>query len=60
MISLDEELNGELKVVQPKEKSDLEARVETLKKKFNKYLKSENKYLKESGPAEIRTQNHIV
>jgi hypothetical protein len=32
VISLEEEFNGELKVVQPEAKSDLEARIEALEK----------------------------
>ena len=47
IISLDEEFNGELKVVQPEAKSDLEARVEQLEKKLYTHLKSETK---EVGP----------
>lgn len=43
VISLDEEFNGELKVVQPESKSDLEARVEALEKKLYTLLESENK-----------------
>jgi hypothetical protein len=43
VISLDEEFNGELKVVQPEAKSDLEARVEALEKKFLKAFESQNK-----------------
>jgi hypothetical protein len=57
VISFDEEFTGEIKVVQPEVKSDLEARVEALEKKLNKHLESENKDTKESGPAEIRTQD---
>jgi hypothetical protein len=40
VISLDEEFNGELKVAQPEEKSDLEARVEALEKEVFKASKS--------------------
>jgi hypothetical protein len=54
LISLDEEFNGEIKVVQPEVKSDLEARVEALEKKVFKTSNSENEF---SGPAEIRTQD---
>ena len=49
--------NGELKVTQPEEKSDLETRVEALEKEVYKASKSENKDKKKSGPAEIRTQD---
>jgi hypothetical protein len=54
VISLDEELNCELKVTQPEVKSDLEARVEALEKEVYKASKSKKKY---DGPAEIRTQD---
>jgi hypothetical protein len=57
IVSLDEEFNGELKVVQPDTKSDLELRVEQLEKQLNKHLELENKEEKKSGPAEIRTQD---
>jgi hypothetical protein len=57
VISLEEELNCELKVVQPKIKSDLEVRVEQLEKKLNMLLESQNKEEIVSGPAEIRTQD---
>ncbi len=57
VISLDEEFNGELNVTQPETKSDIEARIEALEKKVNTFLESENKDNKESGPAEIRTQD---
>ena len=57
VISLDEELNCELKVTQPETKSDLELRVEVLENQLNKYLELENKEEKRSGPAEIRTQD---
>ena len=53
LVSLDEEFNGELKVVQPKTKSDLEIRVEALEKEVYKTSKSK----KSNGPAEIRTQD---
>ena len=43
VISLDEEFNGEFKVVQPELKSDLEARVESLEKKVFKASKSKIK-----------------
>jgi hypothetical protein len=43
VISLDEELNCELKVTQPEAKSDLEARIEALEKEVYKTSKSENK-----------------
>jgi len=36
LISLDEDFNGELKVVQPEAKSDLEAGIEALQKEFFK------------------------
>ncbi|HII79715.1 MAG TPA: hypothetical protein HA261_04790 [Methanosarcina sp.] len=42
VISLDEELNCELQVVQPETKSDLESRVEALEKEVYKSSKSEN------------------
>ncbi|MDQ1255079.1 MAG: hypothetical protein QG646_4358 [Euryarchaeota archaeon] len=54
LISLDEEFNGEIKVVQPEVKSDLEARVEALEKEVFKTSNSEKEF---SGPAEIRTQD---
>ena len=57
VIALEEELNCELKVTQPIVKSDLEARIEALEKKFYTHLESENKEETESGPAEIRTQD---
>ena len=57
VISLDEEFNAELKVTQSEAKSDLELRIEALENKINKHLESENKYDKENGPAEIRTQD---
>ncbi len=57
LIALEEELNCELKVTQPEVKSDLEARIEALEKKFYTHLESENKEETESGPAEIRTQD---
>lgn len=57
VISLEEDLDCELKVIQPEAKYNLEARIETLEKKLNKHLESENKDNKESGPAEIRTQD---
>jgi hypothetical protein len=57
IISLDEEFNGELKVVQPEAKSDLVIRLEALEKKLNKHLELENKGDNSSGPAEIRTQD---
>jgi hypothetical protein len=41
VISLDKEFNGELKVTQPEEKFDLEARVEALEKKLYAHLESE-------------------
>jgi hypothetical protein len=53
VISLDEEFNGELKVVQTESKSDLELRIEALEKEVFKASKSKN----DSGPAEIRTQD---
>ena len=40
LISLDEEFDGELKVVQPAEKSELEARIEALEKEVYKSSKS--------------------
>lgn len=43
VIALEEEINCELKVAQPESKSDLEARIEALEKKFYKISKSENK-----------------
>jgi hypothetical protein len=57
IISLEEEFNGELKVVQPEVKNDLEARVEQLEKKLNTHLESKNEDEIGSGPAEIRTQD---
>lgn len=57
VISLDEEFNGKIKVVQLGIKPNLESRVEVLEKKLNKHLESENKDVKISGPAEIRTQD---
>lgn len=43
VIALEEELNFELKVAQPEEKSDLEARIEALEKEVYKTSKSEKK-----------------
>lgn len=43
LISLDEEFNGEIKVVQPEVKSDLEARVEALEKEVYNISKLEIK-----------------
>ncbi len=57
LISLDEEFDGKVKVVQQETKSDLELRIEALEKKLNKHLESENKDNKKNGPAEIRTQD---
>ena len=57
LISLDEEFNGEIKVVQPEIKSDLETRIEALENEVYKAFKSENKDKDGSGPAEIRTQD---
>ncbi len=57
LISLDEEFNGELKVVQPESKSDLDSRIEALEKEVYKASKSENENKNQSGPAEIRTQD---
>ncbi len=57
VIALEEELNCELKVTQPIVKSDLEARIEALEKKFYTHLESENKEETESGPAESLTQD---
>ena len=54
LISLDEDFNGELKVVQPELKSDLELRIEALDKEGFKAYKSKKEF---SGPAEIRTQD---
>jgi hypothetical protein len=65
VISLDEEFDGKIKVLQPEEKSDLEARIEALEKEVYKNSKFENKENNDkktkSGPAEIRTQDlHLV
>ncbi len=57
VISLDEDFDGDIKVVQPGEKSELELRVEALEKEGYKGSKSEKKDLKGNGPAEIRTQD---
>jgi hypothetical protein len=57
VISLEEEFNGELEVVQPEAKSNLEARIEALEKKLSTLIESKNKDEKGSGPAEIRTQD---
>ena len=57
VISLDEEFDGKISVVQPETKSDLETRLEALEKKLYKHLELENKDDKLSGPAEIRTQD---
>jgi hypothetical protein len=53
VISLDEEFNGEIEVIQPSVKPDLELRIEALEKEVFKASKLKN----ESGPAEIRTQD---
>ncbi|AKB80182.1 hypothetical protein MSHOH_3699 [Methanosarcina horonobensis HB-1 = JCM 15518] len=47
VISLDEKFNGELNIIQPDVKSDLEARIEALEKKVNTFLESKNKDDKE-------------
>ena len=57
VISLDEEFDGKISVIQPESKPDLELRVEALEKEVYKTSKPENKDNKESGPAEIRTQD---
>ena len=57
VISLDEEFDGNINVVQPESKPDLELRVEAFEKEVYKTSKPENKDNKESGPAEIRTQD---
>lgn len=57
IIALEEELNCELKVIQPETKSDLKSRFEVLEKKLNKHLESEDKDNKNSGFVEIRIQN---
>ncbi len=54
VISLDEEFDGKISVVQPEIKSGLEARVEALEKEAYKASKSKKK---DDGPAEIRTQD---
>ena len=56
VISLDEEFDGKITVVQPEVKFD-QARIEALEKKLNSHLESEKKEETESGPAEIRTQD---
>ncbi len=43
VISLDEEFDGNIEVVQPEVKSDLEARIEALEKEVYKTSKSKNK-----------------
>jgi hypothetical protein len=43
VISLNKEFNSEIRIIQPEIKSDLEARVEQLEKKFYTLLKSESK-----------------
>jgi hypothetical protein len=53
VISLEEELNCELKVVQPEANSDFISRIEALEKEVFKASKSK----KRSGPAAIRTQD---
>ena len=57
VISFDEEINGELKVVQPEVRTNLESRVEQLEKQLYALLESKNKGENRSGPAEIRTQD---
>jgi hypothetical protein len=57
VISLDEEFDGKISVIQPESKPDLELRVEALEKEVYKTSKSENMDNKENGPAEIRTQD---
>lgn len=54
---MDKEFNAEFKVTQPENKSDLEARIKSLEKKLNIQLESENNNNKQSGLAEIRTQD---
>ena len=41
IIFLDEEFDGKISVIQPEEKSDLEARIEALEKEVYKASKSE-------------------
>ena len=53
VISLEEDFNCELKVVQPEANSDLVARLEALEKEVFKASKSKISH----GPAEIRTQD---
>ncbi len=58
VISLDEEFDGELKVIKPMSNKTLEDRVEMLEKQFmslQKQPSAEADVL--SGPAEIRTQD---
>jgi len=43
VISLDEEFDGKISIVQPEVESDLEARVEALEKEVYKTSKSEKK-----------------
>ena len=57
VISLDEEFDGNINVVQPEVKYDLETRVEALEKEVYKTSKSKINNNKRSGPAEIRTQD---
>ena len=55
--SLDKDFDGNIKVVQPDEKSDLELRVEALEKKVYKDSNLEKECLEKNGPAETRTQD---
>lgn len=58
IISLDEDFDSEIEVIQPTTKSDLETRVEYLENKLKNLEKSISEDDKKSGgPAEIRTQD---
>ena len=57
VISLDEEFDGKISVIQPESKPDLELRIEALEKEVFKACKSEIKDKRRNGPAEIRTQD---
>jgi hypothetical protein len=54
VFSLYKEFYGKLRVVQPEIESNIEARVDALKKELYAYLISKTKM---DGPAEIRTQD---
>lgn len=58
MISLDDEFDGDVQVIKPKDQSNLEAMLEALEKKLSLLLESASKEPDMcGGPAETRTQD---